>query len=249
MPRSPRGATRRLAKRKPPLSVEALWAIRRIGTPTLSPDGALRLQRGDALRHGEERQQHVAVAVSDRPRHRAWRRVAARMLTAGDKDSDPKWSPDGKWIAFTAKRKDDEEPQLYLIAPDGGEARRLTRRRHRLRGAQMVRRRQAHRLHLLGVAGSRDRCAAGEAPEGAQGLEGQGARDRAPRIPLLGSLAHRRPRAARSRLRRRHRAMSRCARPHRRSRCRRGSRPPATTTSRPTAARSRSPPISAPSRG
>ena len=48
------------------------------------------------------------------------------MLTAGDKDSDPKWSPDGKWIAFTAKRKDDEEAQLYVIAPDGGEARRLT---------------------------------------------------------------------------------------------------------------------------
>ncbi len=50
----------------------------------------------------------------------------ARRLTAGDKDSGPQWSPDGKWIAFTAKRKDDEEAQIYLIAPDGGEARRLT---------------------------------------------------------------------------------------------------------------------------
>ena len=39
MPRS-RDATRRTAKRKPPLTVEALWAIRRIGTPTLAPDGA-----------------------------------------------------------------------------------------------------------------------------------------------------------------------------------------------------------------
>jgi dipeptidyl aminopeptidase/acylaminoacyl peptidase len=50
----------------------------------------------------------------------------ARRLTAGDKDSDPCWSPDGKWIAFAAKRKDDQEPQVYLIAPDGGEAKRLT---------------------------------------------------------------------------------------------------------------------------
>ncbi len=49
----------------------------------------------------------------------------ARRLTAGDKDSEPCWSPDGRWIAFAAKRKDDEEPQVYLIAPDGGEARRL----------------------------------------------------------------------------------------------------------------------------
>ena len=53
-----------------------------------------------------------------------------RRLTAGDKDSDPKWSPDGRWIAFTAKRKDDDESQIYLIAPDGGEAKRLTTRAH-----------------------------------------------------------------------------------------------------------------------
>ena len=27
--------------RRPPLTVDALWSIARIGTPTLSPDGAL----------------------------------------------------------------------------------------------------------------------------------------------------------------------------------------------------------------
>jgi dipeptidyl aminopeptidase/acylaminoacyl peptidase len=50
----------------------------------------------------------------------------ARRLTSGDKDGDPRWSPDGSRIAFTAKRKDDTETQVYLIAPDGGEATRLT---------------------------------------------------------------------------------------------------------------------------
>src|SRR4030095_1653607 len=127
MPRSPRGATRRLAKRKPPLSVDPLGATRRIGTPTLSPDGALAcssVTRFDMDKNESSTSLWLFPtglgAAKDQTRR-------ARMLTAGDKDSDPKWSPDGKWIAFTAKRKDDDEPQIYLIAPDGGEAKRLTR--------------------------------------------------------------------------------------------------------------------------
>jgi len=35
-------------------------------------------------------------------------------------------SPDGKWIAFISKRDDDTESQVYVIATDGGEARRVT---------------------------------------------------------------------------------------------------------------------------
>jgi dipeptidyl aminopeptidase/acylaminoacyl peptidase len=41
------------------------------------------------------------------------------------KSSGPRWSPDGKWIAFTSKRGTDETPQIYVISPSGGEARRV----------------------------------------------------------------------------------------------------------------------------
>ena len=54
-------------------------------------------------------------------------------LTQSGRDSSPRWSPDGTWIAFLSERKaatgkdgDDDKPreisQLYLISPAGGEA-------------------------------------------------------------------------------------------------------------------------------
>jgi dipeptidyl aminopeptidase/acylaminoacyl peptidase len=60
------------------------------------------------------------------------------QLTQSGHDSDPKWSPDGKWIAFLSERKsssskDDDDSdskgdvsQIYLISPHGGEAIPLT---------------------------------------------------------------------------------------------------------------------------
>src|SRR5579864_3706160 len=61
------------------------------------------------------------------------------QLTQSGHDSDPKWSPNGKWIAFLSERKSsrqksddsdsdskDETAQLYVISPYGGEPTQLT---------------------------------------------------------------------------------------------------------------------------
>jgi dipeptidyl aminopeptidase/acylaminoacyl peptidase len=48
------------------------------------------------------------------------------QLTFGDKSStNPKWSPDGNWIAFTSNRKENKN-NLYLLSVNGGEAEPLT---------------------------------------------------------------------------------------------------------------------------
>ncbi|WP_456421024.1 S9 family peptidase, partial [Thermococcus sp.] len=51
-----------------------------------------------------------------------------RPFTAGKKDGNPRFSPDGKLIAFTSKRdKESKEAELYVIPTDGGEARLLAK--------------------------------------------------------------------------------------------------------------------------
>ncbi len=51
----------------------------------------------------------------------------AVQFTYGQKrDLSPRWSPDGRFLAFLSERNDDKKAQLYVIASDGGEPRRLT---------------------------------------------------------------------------------------------------------------------------
>jgi len=52
-----------------------------------------------------------------------------QQLTRGGKDNSPRWSPDGRTIAFLSGRRDGKDslgPQLYVISVEGGEARKLT---------------------------------------------------------------------------------------------------------------------------
>jgi dipeptidyl aminopeptidase/acylaminoacyl peptidase len=53
----------------------------------------------------------------------------ARQLTSGPRDSGPRWSPDGKTLAFTRSAEKDgrpQPPQIYLLSLEGGEARPVT---------------------------------------------------------------------------------------------------------------------------
>ena len=95
--------------------------VRAVGTPRVSPDGKRMVYTvSEALTTPEKSEFVTQIWMAT---------IAAKQnvqITFGDKSStNPKWSPDGNWIAFTSNRKDNKN-NLYLLSLNGGEAEPLT---------------------------------------------------------------------------------------------------------------------------
>jgi dipeptidyl aminopeptidase/acylaminoacyl peptidase len=105
------------AQAKRPITFDDLISVQRVSDPHASPDG---------------KWVAFTVATPDKEANRnasnIWLIPAtggeATALTRSGHDSSPRWSPDGKQIAFISSR--DGEMQIYLISVDGGEATKLT---------------------------------------------------------------------------------------------------------------------------
>ncbi|MDP2005571.1 MAG: S9 family peptidase [Rubrivivax sp.] len=106
--------------KKKNITVEDLWQVERLGPPSLAPDGAQAVASLTRFSM-EDNSSHSSLWLLS-----TLGGEARRLTSCGDKDGQPRWSPRGDLIAFTAKREQqgskDAETQLYLIAPDGGEA-------------------------------------------------------------------------------------------------------------------------------
>ena len=96
-----------------------LIEVPRVLDPQLSPDG------------------RQVLYVLERPDWKENRRIGhiwrvnadgsdATQLTQGQRgETSPRWSPDGRRVAFLARRDDNENSQLYVLEIDGGEARQV----------------------------------------------------------------------------------------------------------------------------
>jgi dipeptidyl aminopeptidase/acylaminoacyl peptidase len=104
---------------------EDVYALTSVGDPRLSPDGrrvAYVVSRIDEEANAYRTAIWVATLDgSEEP----------RQFTSGERnDGSPRWSPDGRWLAFVSNRDGEDEKkakgQLYLLPANGGEPRRLT---------------------------------------------------------------------------------------------------------------------------
>lgn len=106
---------------KHPITIDDLFKIKLVNDPQISPDGktvAFGLTIPDLDK--DKYDTHIWLVPSD------GKRPPTQFTFGTGKDRAPRWSPDGKWIAFLSNRDDEKKEQMYVISLNGGEALRLT---------------------------------------------------------------------------------------------------------------------------
>src|ERR1700679_1219948 len=105
-------------QRKRAITFQDLISMHRLSEPQISPDGkwiAYAVSTPDLEANKSVRNIWIVSASGGQP----------RQLTRGGTDARPRWSPDGKKLAFLSSRVENN-PQVYWMNFQGGEANRVT---------------------------------------------------------------------------------------------------------------------------
>jgi len=104
-----------------PFGLEDLARMRGLSDPDISPDGtrvAYAVRSTDARE--DKHETHIWMTSWDG-------RDTVRLTTGKESETNPRWSPDGRYLAFLSDRADDNDvSQLWLLPSGGGEAEKIT---------------------------------------------------------------------------------------------------------------------------
>ncbi|MEP7273148.1 MAG: S9 family peptidase [Acidobacteriota bacterium] len=112
-------ATSIAAEGRQPLSFRDLVAMKRVSDAQISPDG---------------KQVAFVISIVDREQNRSKRSIwivpatggePHQLITSERNDETPRWSRDGRWLAFISSRAG--TPQVFVAAADGSNPRQVTK--------------------------------------------------------------------------------------------------------------------------
>ena len=105
---------------KRPLKAEDLYRTKQVRDPQVSPDGKLVAYTVTSIDREADKRVTAVWMVN-------WEGTQDIQLTYGEKSAGtPRWSPDGKYLAFLSARAAEDKSQIWVLDRRGGEARQLT---------------------------------------------------------------------------------------------------------------------------
>lgn len=103
-----------------PLGADDLYRFRAVNDPQISPDGAWVAYTVTS-----------ADSANDKSDTDVWMTSwdgsqTIRLTSTPESESSPRWSPDGRWLAFVSGRQEGKGGQIWLLDRRGGEAQRIS---------------------------------------------------------------------------------------------------------------------------
>src|SRR6266850_2415111 len=107
------------AQSRRPLTPDDIFELKTVGDPRISPDGAwvaYTVSTMDRKEDNSDTDIYMVATTGGDP---------IRLTSSKKPESGPRWSPDGRYLAFTSAR-DGKKSQVYLLDRRGGEAEAIT---------------------------------------------------------------------------------------------------------------------------